>query len=185
MPQLRHRGAALTLSDRFVDIVADDYDLAIRISGPPSDKSTIWRKVCRVPRVLVASPAHLAQRGTPEKPEDLAGFSCLSYSQDAGIETWELSRGPSHRSHRVEGGFSANNGDFLARLVMNGEGIALLPRFIVEDDLRSGRLAEVLPDWTAPEIWLTLYYPPYAQLPLRVATFSDFFEHYVKDTRPL
>ncbi len=176
---------ALTLSDRFVDIVADDYDLAIRISGPPSDKSTIWRKVCRVPRVLVASPAHLARRGTPEKPEDLAGFACLSYSQDAGIETWELSRGPSHRSHRAEGGFSANNGDFLARLVMNGEGIALLPRFIVEDELRSGRLAEVLPDWTAPEIWLTLYYPPYAQLPPRVATFSDFFEHYVNDTRPL
>ena len=176
---------ALTLSDSFVDIVEDDYDLAIRISGPPSDKSTIWRKVCRVPRLLVAAPAYLTQLGTPEKPEDLPGFSCLSYSQDAGIETWELSKGASHRSHRAKGGFSANNGDFLARLAVNGEGIALLPRFIVEDDLRSGRLVEVLPDWSAPEIWLTLYYPPYAQLPLRVATFSDFFEHYVKETRPL
>jgi DNA-binding transcriptional LysR family regulator len=176
---------ALTLSDRFVDIVEDDYDLAIRISGPPSDKSTIWRKVCSVPRVLVAAPAYLIQRGTPERPDDLVGFSCLSYSQDAGGETWELSKGTSRRSHRAEGGFSANNGDFLARLVVNGEGIALLPRFIVEDDLRSGVLVEVLSDWSAPEIWLTLYYPPYAQLPLRVATFSDFFEHYVKDTRPL
>lgn len=176
---------ALTLSDGFVDIVEDDYDLAIRISGPPSDKSTIWRKICKVPRMLVASAAYLTRRGAPGKPEDLSGHSCLSYGQDTEIETWDLSKGASRRSHRAQGGFSANNGDFLARLVMNGEGIALLPRFIVEDDLRSGRLVEVLPDWSAPEIWLTLYYPPYAQLPLRVATFSDFFEHYVKDTRPL
>ena len=73
----------------------------------------------------------------------------------------------------------------LARLAVNGEGIALLPRFIIADDLAGGRLAEVLPDWTVPEIWLTLYYPPYERLPLKVATFSDFFEAYVQETRPL
>src|SRR5690606_5732989 len=111
--------------------------------------------------------------------------SCLSYSHDAVIETWELSNGARRRSHSADGGFSANNGDLLQRLVANGEGVALLPRFIVEDDLRAGRLVEVLPEWSAPKIWLTLYYPPYAQLPLRVATFSDFFEHYVRETRPL
>ena len=181
-PQTR---VALMLSDGFVDIVEGDYDLAIRISGPPPDKSTIWRKVCKAPRLLVASPAYLGERGAPEKPEDQTGHRCLSYGPGAAIETWELFRGASRRSHRAEGGFSANNGDLLARLAMNGEGITLLPRFIVEDDLRSGRLTEVLPDWKTPEIWLTLYYPPYAQLPLRVATFSDFFEHYVNDTRPL
>lgn len=180
-----HTHVALTLSDSFVDIVEEDYDLAIRISGPPSEKSTIWRKVCKVPRLLVASPEYLARRGTPEKPDDLTGHRCLSYSSEAAVETWELSRGASRRSHKAEGGFSANNGDFLARLVANGEGIALLPRFIVEDELRLGRVVEILQDWQVPDIWLTLYYPPYAQLPLRVATFSDFFEHYVNDTRPL
>ncbi len=61
----------------------------------------------------------------------------------------------------------------------------MLPRFIIEDDIAAGRLAAVLPDWSTPEIWLTLYYPPYAQLPLRVATFSDFFETYVNETCPL
>src|SRR3989442_428713 len=78
--------------------------------------------------VLPAAPAYLGQRGAPDRRDDLAGFSCLSYSQDAEIETWELSKGTSRRSHRAEGGFRANNGDLLARLVMNGEGIALLPR---------------------------------------------------------
>ena len=73
----------------------------------------------------------------------------------------------------------------LARLALNGEGIALLPRFIVEEDLAAGRLAEVLPGWSAPEIWLTLYYPPYERLPLKVAAFSDVFEAHVREARPL
>ena len=176
---------AVNLSDSFVDIVEEDYDLAIRISGPPDDKSTIWRKIRPVPRVLVAAPRYLAARGTPGDPGDLAGHACVSYRADARDEVWELSRGPSRRSHRATGRFSANNGDLLAQLALNGEGITLLPRFMVEEELSSGRLTEVLPGWSAPEIWLTLYYPPYERLPLKVATFSDFFETYVKETRPL
>lgn len=181
----RQTHVALTLSDSFVDIVEEDYDLAIRISGPPSDKSAVWRKICKVPRMLVASPAYLARHGAPQTPDDLHGLPCLSYGQDAREETWELSRGPSQRRHTARGGFSANNGDLLAKLAVHGEGVALLPHFIVEDDLRAGRLVQVLPEWSAPDIWLTLYYPPYDHLPLRVATFSDFFEVHVKETHPL
>ncbi|MBW4021980.1 MAG: LysR family transcriptional regulator [Proteobacteria bacterium] len=176
---------ALTLSDSFIDIIEESYDLAIRISGPPSDKSTIWRKICKVPRVLVAAPSYLGVKGRPLTPDDLAGFDCLSYGDDARGEQWDLSRRQTHRTHKAAGGFSANNGDLLAQLAVNGEGIALLPRFIVEKQLLSGALEQVLADWSAPDIWLTLYYPPYEQLPLRVATFSDFFEVYVRETRPL
>jgi len=176
---------ALSLSDSFVDILEEDYDLAIRISGPPSDKSTIWRKICKVPRVLVATRQYLVAKGEPQTPDDLKDLACLSYRADAREEIWELSSGASRRSHRAVGPFSANNGDVLARLVLNGEGITLLPRFIVEDDLAAGRLLEVLPEWSVPELWLTLYYPPYDRLPLRVASFSDFFETYVKETHPL
>jgi len=172
----------VTLSDSFVDIVEDDYDLAIRVSGPPTDKSTIWRKICKVPRVLVASSGYVAARDLPQVPEDLAGHACLSYQADARAEIWELSRGARRFSHKATGTFSANNGDVLAQLVSNGEGIALLPRFIVAGELEAGRLVEILPAWAASEIWLTLYYPPYNRLPLRVAAFSDFFEAHVKET---
>ncbi|MFD2740934.1 LysR family transcriptional regulator [Sulfitobacter aestuarii] len=174
-----HTQVAVHLSDSFVDIVEDDYDLAIRVSGPPGDKSTIWRKICPVPRVLVASAEYIAANGAPKMPEDLGAYVCLGYAEDARDEIWDLTRGSSQRSHRVEGRFRANNGDLLARLVLNGEGIAMLPRFIVARDIEAGRLVQVLPDWALPEIWLTLYYPPYDQLPLRVATFSDFFETHV------
>ncbi|RUM96656.1 LysR family transcriptional regulator [Pseudaminobacter arsenicus] len=172
---------SLTLSDGLVDIVEEGYDLAIRISGPPADKSTIWRKICQMQRILVAAPAYLVLRGMPESPDDLAEHACLSYRSDAREEVWELSKGVSQRNHKARGGFSSNNGDLLARLALNGEGITLLPRFIVDEYLATGRLVEVLQDWATPQIWLTLYYPPYERLPLRVATFSDFFETYVKE----
>ncbi len=175
-------GVSVILSDGFVDIVEGDYDLAIRISGPPADKSTIWRKICRVPRVLVAAPGYLASRDMPETPDELSALACLGYGANASGEVWHLSKGAGSRSFRTGGTFSANNGDFLARLAVNGEGVALLPRFIVADDLAAGRLVELLPDWSAPDIWLTLFYPPYDRLPLRVATFSDFFETHVTET---
>ncbi len=177
-----HTHVAVNLSDRFVDIVEEDYDLAIRVSGPPSDKSTIWRKICKVPRVLVASADYVAAKGLPHTPDDLTGYDCLSFDAEAREEIWELSKGGSHRSHKVEGTLSANNGDLLAKLALNDEGIALVPRFIAAADLEAGRLIKVLPDWSISEIWLTLYYPPYNKLPLRVATFSEFFETHVKET---
>jgi DNA-binding transcriptional LysR family regulator len=173
---------AIDLSDRFVDIVQEDYDLAIRISGPPTDKSTIWRKIRPVPRLLVASPDFLSQHGTPQQPEDLVNLECLSYDDDTKTEVWELARYGQTRSIEARGRFSINNGDFLGQLAAEGEGVALLPRFIVEEHLRTGRLVQVLPGWEPPEIWLTLYYPPYEHLPLRVATFSDFFEAYIKES---
>lgn len=175
----------LNLTDRLIDIVDEDFDLAIRISGPPADKSTIWRKICRVPRLLVAAPSYLLARGRPEVPEDLADHARLAYGDAPGGETWLLGQGGQRRVVQAAGRFQANNGELLAQLAVQGEGIALLPRFIVEDDLRAGRLVAVLEGWQAPDIWLTLYYPPYDRLPLRVATFSDFFATHVLETRPL
>ncbi|THV22316.1 LysR family transcriptional regulator [Peteryoungia ipomoeae] len=177
-----HTSVAIDLSDRFIDIVKESYDLAIRISGPPTDKSTIWRKIRPVPRLLVASPDFVARHGLPSRPEDLTDLECLSYNDQLKTETWELSRPGQARSIEAMGRFSINNGDFLCQLAVAGEGVALLPRFIVEEDMRAGRLLEILPGWTTPEIWLTLYYPPYEQLPLRVATFSDFFEAFIKES---
>jgi DNA-binding transcriptional LysR family regulator len=89
--------------------------------------------------------------------------------------------------HKVRAGrpVAGNNGDLMARLAENGEGIAMLPLFIVEAGLASGALVQVLEDWTPPQLWLTLYYPPYEKLPARVAKFSDFFESYVTKIRPL
>jgi DNA-binding transcriptional LysR family regulator len=80
---------------------------------------------------------------------------------------------------------AANNGELIARLAEDGQGVALLPRFIVDDALARGAPKQILAEWEPPALWLTLYYPPYEKLPMRIARFSDFFERYVTHTRPL
>lgn len=176
---------ALSLTDRLIDIVAEEVDLAIRISAPPKDKLTIWRKITKVQRLLVASPLYLAAEGRPETPEDLTRHCCLAYDADAGPEVWDLSRGGQRRRVTAGEAVCSNNGDLIARLAVNGEGVAMLPRFIVADDLAAGRLRVVLEGWQLPQLWLTLYYPPYDRLPMRVKRFSDFFETYVTETKPV
>ncbi|PYE90472.1 LysR family transcriptional regulator [Phyllobacterium leguminum] len=182
-----HPGIAVsaTLTDRFIDIVNDSFDLAVRISEPPRDKSTIWRKICRVRRMLVASPGYLAANGTPETPDDLNEAACIAYDEEALAETWELSHAGRTRKVRAGKVLAGNNGDLIARLAENSEGVALLPFFIVEEAVTAGHLVPILNGWQPPELWLTLYYPPYEKLPIRVARFSDFFETYVTTIRPL
>lgn len=176
---------SLTLDDRFIDILSGSFDLAIRISRPPQDKSTIWRKIRPVRRLLVASPGYLARMGTPRSVDDLDEATCLAYDEEALAETWELTSAGKTRKIRAGRQLAGNNGELIAQLAENGEGIALLPFFIVEEAIAAGRLSEILPDWQAPELWLTLYYPPYEKLPMRVARFSEFFENYVTLTRPI
>ena len=174
---------SVTMTDEFVDIIEEDYDLAIRISGPPDDKSTIWRKICLVERILVAGAD--SQFAEVTSPDDLPPEACLAYHAHAGPETWVLSSEHAKRSIQAGSHMSSNNGDMLARIVANGKGVALLPRFIVKDALANNELVQILPGWRPPDIWLTLYYPPYDRLPPKVTAFSDFFERHVTETKPL
>lgn len=169
------------LTDAFVDIIAEDCDLAIRVSGPPADKSTIWRKICEVPRYLVASPDLFDRIPRPESPDDLDRDLMLSYSANGRPETWEFRKDRLTRTLRAAGHMTGNNGDFLYGVASAGGGICLLPDFIVREGLISGEVERVLPEWSLPSLWLTLYYPPYEKLPPLVATFTDFFETYIRD----
>jgi DNA-binding transcriptional LysR family regulator len=164
----------VTLTDQLLDMVDEEFDLAIRISEPPSSKFTIWRKVCLVDRILVAAPGHASTAA--RHPSELATDACLGYSSESRRENWLLSDG--HASVTIAAGraVSSNNGDVLAYMAADGAGVALLPMFIVADKIREGRLAAVLPEWRPPQFWLTLYYPPYQKLPPRISAFSDFFE---------
>jgi DNA-binding transcriptional LysR family regulator len=75
--------------------------------------------------------------------------------------------------------FSANSGEVLADMAADGAGVAMLPGFHIAEHLRTGRLVQVFKGWAPPELWLTLYYPPYQTLPPRIASFSKFFEEQV------
>jgi DNA-binding transcriptional LysR family regulator len=170
----------LDLDDRFVDIVSEGYDMALRISGPPSDLSTIWRKIMPVRRVMVAAPSYLARLGTPQHPDDLREHNMLGYSNLTEGPGWTLQReGQKRVVPNTRFCFLCNNGDVLTDLAALGEGLALLPLFIVEERIKNGALVEVLGDWQPPETWLTASYPPYQKLPAKVETFTRFIEDVV------
>ncbi|MWB79573.1 LysR family transcriptional regulator [Pseudooceanicola sp. 216_PA32_1] len=171
----------LQLTDVLVDILDTHCDLAIRISDPPGDKSTIWRRICQVPRQIVAAPSLFDRVARPEGPDDLPGELCLSYGHRGGAETWTLARAGVRRSLRAGTGIVSNNGEFLYEMAVAGNGVVNLPEFLVRDGLASGAVEVVLPDWQVPALNLMLYYPPYDRLPPLVATFTEFFEAYIRE----
>ncbi|MEM6578375.1 MAG: LysR substrate-binding domain-containing protein [Pseudomonadota bacterium] len=171
----------IRLTDRMIDVIEEDCDLAIRISKPPTDKSTIWRKICRVPRHAIAAPGLFTRIPMPERPDDIDPKTALSYSSDGSGEMWEFSAGAQSRTLRAGTDITSNNGDFLYELAKAGAGICVLPDFIVSRGIARGDVIRILPDWDVSNLWLTLYYPPYEQLPPLVATFTDFFESYMRD----
>ena len=169
----------IDFTDRLLDVIEDNCDLAVRVSGPPTDKSTIWRKLCEVPRHMIAAPSLFDHQPRPRHPEDLVRPRLMSYGSHGTSEVWDLSRAGIRKSVRAGSRVISNNGDFLYALACAGDGICVLPDFIVQDGLATGKVTEVLPDWQVQSLWLTLFYPPYEQLPPIVATFAEYFESFV------
>lgn len=174
---------SIQLTDRLVDIVTESCDLSIRLSAPPKDKSTIWRRLCKVPLRAVASPRLFDRHPVPQAPDDLTPRLCLSYGADESPEAWNFRKGALKQTVIAGTAIRTNSGDLLYALARAGVGIVVLPEFLVAEGLKRGEVVPVLEDWSLPELWLSLFYPPYEALPPLVATFSDFLEAYLGDVK--
>jgi len=163
----------LTLEDRQVDLVAEGFDLAVRIARLP-DSSLIARRLAPCRLVLCASPAYLAARGTPGSVAELAHHRCLIYAYGAQRNDWRLDGPDGPASVRVGGHFRANNGDVIQELALAGQGIALQPTFMAGPELRRGALVQVLPGYEPPPLAIQAVYPHARLLPARVRAFLDF-----------
>ncbi|MFY0989050.1 LysR family transcriptional regulator [Halomonas sp. C05BenzN] len=141
----------LDLSDRFVNLPQEGFDLAIRHAQSAPETHVAW--VLRESRsLLVASHDYLERHGVPRHPADLSRHECLMYLRDGSTQSWGFEREAGRkRGERVGvpvgGRFKANNSEVLREAVLGGLGIGLLPDFTAVDELRPGRLAQVLPDW--------------------------------------
>ncbi|HEY0525123.1 MAG TPA: LysR family transcriptional regulator [Stellaceae bacterium] len=144
----KHPGVSLDLdlNDRYVDLVSEGYDMAVRIGRLP-DSSLIARRLATSRRVLCCSPAYAARRGLPERLADLAGHDCLTYASSTGQQLqWQFQNGNEIERVRVDSRFHANNGDVLRDAAVGGLGITVLPTFLVADPIGRGQLQIVLPD---------------------------------------
>lgn len=174
----------LVLDDRFVEIVAEGFDLAIRI-GTLADSSLLARKLAETRMMLVASPRYVAARGTPRTVDDLTEHQLLHYSNLSTGNVWRLRTNKGQeRQIRVGGRLTANNGETLRRAAEAGLGIAMQPSFILGNAVSEGRLVEILPDHPLETVGIHAVYPPgrFTQPKLRV--FIDFLAEHFRGMGP-
>lgn len=146
----------LALDDRYVRLLEDGFDVAIRV-GTPVDSSLRCRTLGRTARHVVAAPAYLARRSTPAAPGDLAAHDALLHS---GVAEWRFERGGRRHPAAVRARFTANSSEALRALAVAGHGLAMLATWLVADDLAAGRLVEVLAGFALPEAPIQALTPP-------------------------
>ena len=165
----------LLLTDRTVDLFEDAIDLAIRITDAPPP-GLAGRPLFPVRHFVCASPAYLAQQGTPLHPRELAGHSCLYLGEDERDRHWRFRRDGTETSVRVAGRYVCNHSEVRLEGALNDLGLASLPEFTARRHLASGELVAVLSEWDhltyyAGMAWLL--YPPNRFLATKVRVWID------------
>lgn len=164
----------LELTDRFVDIVADGIDVAVRIWEPREDSTFVDHRIADMRRVICAAPEFLRRHGRPRHPADLRGVPCLHYGNLVSGNRWRLTGPDGDHAIEVTGALCSNNAEPLRDAAVQGLGLALLPTFIAGAELQAGRLVTVLDDYHAPPLMLCAIYPPSRHLSPTVRRFTDF-----------
>lgn len=168
-----HPGLELDISysDRISDLVADRFDVAVRL-GNLKDSTLVSRRLGPITLSLVASPAYCSAHGLPGTPDALADHDCVLYSGPRERPPWSFTLGDRRWSVQPSGRVQADNGEALLQMALGGVGIVLLPDFLAALPLRSGQLVAVLPDFQVPEEGVFVVRPPasYVSTPLKVLT---------------
>ncbi|MEY4551579.1 MAG: hypothetical protein RL685_7774 [Pseudomonadota bacterium] len=170
-PELR---IELSLSDRFVDVTAEGFDLAVRI-GPLSGATLNVRKLVQDPLVACAAPAYLERRGTPQHPQDLLEHDCLRYTLASNKGRWRFADESGEALHvPVMGPFDSDHSGALREAAIAGLGIVYLPQFYLAEALKRGALLRVLTSFAPPPIDIQAVYPSQQRLPPKTRACVDF-----------
>ncbi len=172
-PQVR---IDVQLSNRNIDFTAEGFDLAVRARAQP-DSGLVARKLMDAPLVVVAAPEYLAHAGTPAALEDLARHECMQFVLPSTGQRvpWAFRQGGQDLDVITDGSYTCSE-DLLgvATLARAGAGLAQTYRFIVEDDLRSGALVELLTPFAGRSRPFSLIYPGNRHMPLKVRVFIEY-----------
>lgn len=163
----------LLLEDRHTDLQAEGIDVAIRI-GALRDSSLVATRLSAIPRDFCAAPRYLAEKGEPRTPADLQHHDCLHYNLLSVREEWGGIFGDAGEMTDIRGALSANNAEALKEFAIQGMGVALLPRFVLEDAFADGRLRQVLPGHSPAPLGLYAVRLSRQFTPARVRLFVDF-----------
>jgi DNA-binding transcriptional LysR family regulator len=163
----------VSLADRFVDLVEEGYDLAVRIARLPSS-SLVGRQLASTRIVLCASPEYLRRHGTPAHPGEIARHTVIAYTLLATGDHWEFLGPDGPVGVKVRPRMRTNSGDTCCAAAVGHQGIVLQPSFLVGPLLASGQLVEVLPQYRAVELGIYALYPSRKHLTPKVRALVDF-----------
>lgn len=168
----------LALTDRFVDVVEEGVDVAIRVARSLADSSLIARRLAEASRVLVASPAYLQRRGTPDSPEQLTDHACLRYTGMRDPDVWRFRDAEGEElAVAVDGPLDADNSLALRPALLAGLGLTLTPRFVVAEALADGRLVTCLEHWAVDPATVWGVYPARRHRSAKLRAFLAFAEN--------
>lgn len=148
----------LDLADRLVDLVAEEVDVAIRF-GKLASSSLIARPLTRLPIVLVASPAYLANHGIPQHPMELTQHQCISTASGGPEKYWQFQQQDQPLSVPIQGPLHTNSNKAAKPAVLSGMGFMFVTRYQVEEELQAGLLVPVLTDFMPAPLPVHLVYP--------------------------
>lgn len=164
----------VTLVDREVNMVEEGFDVGIVIAEHVRSASVVMRRLASGCIAVCATPGYLERHGVPQRPEQLLEHQCLSLPADQGRDAC-IFTGPGGEAVRVRptNVAFANNAEMLRQLALLGHGIAILPSYLIERDIASGRLVSLLPEYQLPCVDVHIAYPSRHYLPAKVRTFID------------
>ena len=158
-------------SDRYLDLVAEGVDVAIR-AGELKDSALVGKRLGTALWVCYASRSYLKKRGKPVHPKDLRAHTCLRFAP-LGEESWTLANGKSSISVPVQGPVVANDSNMIKALCLAGQGVAILPTFATQAEVGSGEPVRLLPDWWAGRDPIHVVYPGQKFAPPKVKAFVE------------
>ena len=163
----------IEFEDKLVDLVAEGYDLALRI-GYMQDSSLVARKISSSPMHFVASPSYLEARGIPLTPDDLEYHQGLLYKSSLNQVHWQSTKANQIQRYKIQSKVVSNNGMALLEMTKAGLGISNSPSFFVKDALASGELVEILSEYKQKPLDIYVVYPNRRHLPAKVRAFIEF-----------
>jgi DNA-binding transcriptional LysR family regulator len=185
VPAFRARYPEVTLNivaaNRYMDLIDSGIDLAIRTREFEPDSSITVRRLAATRRVLVATPAYLAQHGTPRSVDELQRHTILQYSLSNRADELHFSKDGMQRVLKIQPQMQANDGQVLRAAALNGMGILVQPKYIVYEDIVAGRLLPVLDDHELPSLTINLAYASRRYLAAKCRTFIEFLAGHFED----
>ncbi|GAB5508459.1 MAG: LysR family transcriptional regulator [Rhizobiaceae bacterium] len=168
------------LDDRFVDLVEEGFDIAVRITRM-QDSSLIARKLRPFSIRLCGSPELIEAIGRPEKPQDLAGKPCVIDTNGRWLSNWQFKNADGDAiTVQVDGRLEVNSPIAAREAAISGLGFVGLPDFIAEPALESGKLVAILDDWLPPAGGIYAVYPHRRYLPAKIRVFVDYLAQWMK-----